>query len=251
MIEEAFDPSFDFYNVHELWSNYSVDEFKIRNYVGTNIRRANILLNSILDDDEKKWLEKLFFDTNEGWYRYSNSRYCVSIKLAAMSLGLTNNFFTINPNKEKEIIDVIEAIPLDEQELTARCYLKQKVVTFYTFKNYLKHVDNYNKDSIILYRGLSRTEPCDRLLLNGMESWTSSYKTASGFASLGGIIVEKEYSLNQIFAGFRSTFKNRPNNIYRNNGYYVRHEHEIIVENLEREYDCTNRIHIFDGFDCS
>ena len=48
---------------------------------------------------------------------------------------------------------------------------------------------------------------------------------------------------NNIFAGFRSTFKNKPNNIYRNNGFYVRREHEMIVENIEYKYLLDNNFY--------
>lgn len=247
MIEEAFGSYFDFNNVVELWPNYSSDELKISNYIGTNIRRANILLNSILDDEEKKWLESLFFETKEGWYRYSNSRCCIDLKLSAMSLGLTNTYFTFNPELEDKIEKYIRTIPIEEQELSARCYIKQKVVTYYTLRNYLKTIKKSKDKSIILYRGLSNTEPKDKLMLVGMESWTLSYETAHRFAGNNGIVVDKEYDINQIFAGYRSTFKNRPNNMYRNNGFYVRREHEMIVENIELEYDCSNGKHIVSG----
>ena len=38
--------------------------------------------------------------------------------------------------------------------------------------------------------------------------------------------------LQRIFAVRRSTYKNKPNNIYRTNGFYVRREQEMIVENI-------------------
>lgn len=53
---------------------------------------------------------------------------------------------------------------------------------------------------------------------------------------LNGYVISKTYPISSIFAGFSSTFKNKPNNIYRHNGFYVRREHEMIVENIEQKY---------------
>ena len=53
---------------------------------------------------------------------------------------------------------------------------------------------------------------------------------------LNGYVLSKNYPLSSIFAVFRSKFKNKPNNIYRHNGFYVRREHEMIVENIEQKY---------------
>ncbi|GEM_PF-3380942 len=244
MIEEAFDNYFDFNNVIELWPHYISDESKILNYSGSNIRAANILLNSILTEEEKRWLEDLFFEPKEGWYRYSESKGCIAIKLAAMSLGLTNTIFTFNPKSEERITSIIQAISKYDQELTARCYLKQKVVTYYTLKNYLKRLNKNNNNTILLYRGLTNTDLIDYYYMSGMESWTLNYEKASMFATATGIVLDKEYNINQIFAGFRSTFKNRPNGLYRNNGFFVRREHEFIVENYDKIYDCKCGKHI-------
>lgn len=244
MIEEAFSPGFDFNNVIELWPNYkNVENLYLKNYDGTNIKSANILLDSILENEEKEWLEKLFFGS-DGWYRYTDSKYSIAIKLAAMSLGLTNNVFTIDVNRENEIKKEILSIPRFEQKLTARCYLKQKVATYFTMKNYLKIIKDTEELEITLYRGMANRYDGTKYLHKGMESWTLSLEKAMVFAGEYGFVIEKRYSLYELFAGFRSTYKNMQHNIYRNNGFFVRREHEIIVENMEEIYDCSGSNHI-------
>ena len=241
MIEELF-KSLNKKELADLWPNYRKDEEKIEKFTNTNIRHANIALNSILDMDEKKFLESLFFD-EMGWHKKINGNGMVRLKLAAMSLGLTNNIFTFEQEKEKEILSIIQSYGHEEQCLAMRCYMKQKTVTYYTLKKYLKYVKKTDCMSLELYRGIKGKYNGQNYSHNGLECWTTNRDIAERFASDGGYIISKSYPITQIFAGYRSTFKNKQHNIYRHNGFYVRREHEVIVENIAKEYECGSNVY--------
>lgn len=55
-----------------------------------------------------------------------------------------------------------------------------------------------------------------------------------------GYVIGREYPISQIFAGMRSTFKNSPGRLCRYNGFYVRREREMIVENFDNVLDCID-----------
>lgn len=103
MIKELF-PDLDENELLELWSTYESDEKKVEKLTTTNISHANIALNSILDDSEKVQLEKMFF-ADDGWYKIINQDGMVQLKLAAMSLGLSNNVFTFDSAEEQHMLD--------------------------------------------------------------------------------------------------------------------------------------------------
>lgn len=109
----------------ELWPTYEVDEKKVEKLTTTNISHANMALNSILDDLEKVQLEKLFFADN-GWYKIISQDGMVQLKLAAMSLGLSNNVFTFDSTEEQHMLEVVGALSREQQVLNMRCYMKQK-----------------------------------------------------------------------------------------------------------------------------
>ena len=134
MVRELF-KNLDEDIILELWPNYEADEEKIIKHTKTNIRYANIALGSILKENEKKCLEQLFFGDN-GWYKKINSDGMIRLKLAAMSLGITNNVFTFDAEKERQMISEIEKYSQDEQLLVMSCYMKQKTVTYMTMFNY-------------------------------------------------------------------------------------------------------------------
>ena len=134
MIEEAFGykvPQDIFESV--LQNYYKLDNLLI-NYKGTNIKSANILLNDIMTIEEKKVLEEAFFGDN-GWYRAINREGMIKLKLAAMSLGVTNNVFSFNKDIETKILNFICSESREEQILMMRCYIKQKVATYTTMYN--------------------------------------------------------------------------------------------------------------------
>lgn len=240
MIRELF-KNLEEDEILELWPNYKADEEKIIKNSKTNIIYANIVLGSILKDDEKKCLEQLFFGDN-GWYKRINSNGMIRLKLAAMSLGLTNNVFTFDSEKEKQMISEIKKYSQAEQFLVMSCYMKQKTVTYMTMLNYLRDIKKTDKMTIELYRGINTTYQGDKYLFSGLECWSTSEESAMRFATGNGYVIRKEYPISQIFSGVRSTYKNKPNNMYRNNGFYVRREHEMIVENCEIEYECSGNI---------
>lgn len=240
MIKELFS-NLEEEAILELWPNYKSDEAKILTKVKTNIKSANIALESILKDDEKLCLEELFFGHN-GWYKKINAEGMIKLKLAAMSLGMTNNVFTFDPEKEKCMISEIKKYSRDEQLLVMRCYVKQKAVTYAVMLNYLRDVKKTTKMSIELYRGINTKYEGDNYLLSGLECWSTRPESAMRFAAGEGYVIKKEYPISKIFAGVRSTYKNKSNNIYRNNGFYVRREHELLVENNEQSYDCSGNI---------
>lgn len=234
MIEELF-PGLDLNILLELWPTFDEDEIKIDKFSTTNISHANIALNSILNDEEKSQLEKLFF-SEDGWYKKINQSGMTQLKLAAMSLGLTNNVLTFNSEEEQEMLKIAGSLTEEQQHLNMRCYLKQKAVTYFTLKKYLEKIKKKDELSITLYRGVRHEGDLQEYLCSGLECWSTSPSIAERFAKNGGYVISKTYPISSIFAGFRSTFKNKPNNIYRHNGFYVRREHEMIVENIEQSY---------------
>ena len=121
--------------------------------------------------------------------------------------------------------------------------MKQKTVTYYTLRKYLKKIIKTNKLSITLYRGVRHDGELKEYLFSGLECWSTNPNIAERFAKNDGYVICKEYPISSIFAGFRSTFKNKPNNIYRHNGFYVRREHEMIVENIEQSYLLNNNFY--------
>lgn len=242
MIEELF-VNIEKEELRDLWPSYKIDEQKIDKFVNTNIRHANIALNSILDVEEKECLERLFFD-DTGWYKRIDGDGMTRLKLAAMSLGLTNNIFTFDQAKEREMLKLVGSYSKDEQLLVMRCYMKQKAVTYLTLKKYLKNIKKTDSMSIELYRGIRGVYDGQKYSHSGLECWTTNIDIAARFTSGGGFVIKKSYPITQIFTGNRSTFKNKQHNIYRNNGFYVRREHEMIVENIVEEYDCVSNVYV-------
>jgi hypothetical protein len=241
MIEEVF-PGLDANELLELWPTFADDERKIDKYTTTNIIHANIALNSILNDSEKIQLEQLFF-SEDGWYKKINKSGMVQLKFAAMSLGLTNNVLTYNSEEEQYMLELASLLTEEQQLLNMKCYLKQKAVTYFTLKKYIEKVMKKDELAITLYRGVRHSGKLQEYLFSGLECWSTSVDIAERFAKNDGYVISKEYPINNIFAGFRSTFKNKPNNIYRNNGFYVRREHEMIVENIEYKYLLDNNFY--------
>lgn len=238
MIEEAFEGRIDIDLVNEIWPEYGLKKDILIQNVGTNIEQANRTLNLIMTPEERNCLEELLFG-QEGWYKRINGEGMIRLKLASMSLGLSNNIFTFDPIVENEIKKRILQYSEEEQVLVIRCYMKQKLVSYLTLKNYIKNINNNRLQELILYRGINKEYNGEKYLLLGMESWTSNLDTAYRFARDGGYVIEKRYRISQIFASRRSAFKNKPYNLYRHNGFYVRREHEMIVENYDTIYDCS------------
>lgn len=241
MVDELFS-CLDESTLMELWPCFREDFQKIEKYTTTNIKAANIALNSILDDREKIQLEKLFF-ADDGWYKSINNCGMTQLKFAAMSLGLTNKILTYDQKQEEDMLAIASELSEDEQLLNARCYLKQKAVTYSTMKKYLVNVKKKKDMTIELYRGVRIEGEVYEYSHSGLECWTTSPYIAEKFARQGGYVIKKEYPISSIFAGNRSTFKNRSNNLYRHNGFYVRREHEIIVENIDTQYILKNNFY--------
>lgn len=238
MIEEAFGHRVSRETFEEILPDYNDIDNQLTKYKGTNNRLANILLNSIMNNEEKRRLEKAFFGDN-GWYRKINGAGMIDLKLAAMSLEATNNIFTFDKDLEERILDTINLKSKEEQLLMMSCYIKQKAVTYATLYNYLHNVRKTDKMSITLYRGINTPFKKEKYMFSGMESWTTNLNIAYRFARSGGFVLEKEYPIDQIFAGKRSTFKNQANCGYEHRGLYIRRESEMIVENYETIFDCS------------
>lgn len=243
MIEEAFEGTIDTGFVNEIWPEYKSKKDILMRNIGTNIKQANRTLNLIMTQEEKECLEGMLFGP-EGWYRRINGEGMIRLKLASMSLGLTNNIFTFDPIVEEAIKNKILQYSEEEQILAIKCYMKQKLVSYLTLKNYLKKVRNTESQEITLFRGINTEYHGDKYLFSGMESWTTNLNIAYRFARDGGYVIEKKYRISQIFAGRKSTFKNEPYNLYRHNGFYIRREHEMLVENHDTVYDCSGGKHI-------
>lgn len=238
MIEEAFGYRISRGTFEEILPDYDKLDKQLASYNGTNNKAANNLLNDIMDKEEKWRLEEAFFGNN-GWYQSINGIGMIKLKLAAMSLEATNNIFTFNKDLEEKILVLIKQESKEEQILMMRCYIKQKVVTYATMYNYLKNVKKTDKMVITLYRGINTPYKNGKYMFSGMESWTTNINIAYRFARDDGFVLEKEYPIDQIFAGKRSTFKNQSDNIYRHRGFYIRRESEMIVENFKTILDCS------------
>lgn len=237
MIEEAFGHRVARETFEEILPDYYKIDNQLASYKGTNNRLANDLLNDIMNDEEKRRLENAFFGNN-GWYRMINGIGMIELKLAAMSLEATNNIFTFDKDLEEKILDSINLESKEAQILMMSCYIKQKAVTYATMYNYLHNVRKTDKMSITLYRGINTPYKNEKYMFSGMESWTTNMNIAYRFARNGGFVLEKEYPIDQIFAGKRSTFKNS-DRLYKHRGFYIRRESEMIVENYETIFDCS------------
>ena len=161
----------------------------------------------------------------------------VELKTEYYDLGLeyrneTNDQVTFDSAEEQHMLEVVGALSREQQVLNMRCYMKQKVVTYSTLKKYLIKIRKQEDMSITLYRGFCHEGEVKEYLFSGLECWSTTPRIAERFAKNGGYVISKVYPISSIFAGFRSTFKNKPNNMYRHNGFYVRREHEMIVENI-------------------
>ena len=236
MIEAAFEGKIDSDTINEIWPEYNNIKDFLYDYEGTNIEHANLLMHQILNPNEKNCLEEALFG-NHGWYKRINGDGMIKIKLAAMSLGLTNNIFTFDSEMEKKIVQRIKEYTEEEQMRMMSCYVKQKLTTYLTLKNYLKNIRKTTADTLVLYRGINTEYNNEQYMFAGMEAWTMNLDMAYRFARNDGYVIEKEYKISQIFAGRKSTFKNKPYGLYEHNGFFVRREHEMIVENPERVYD--------------
>ncbi|MCI8643004.1 MAG: hypothetical protein HFG79_05930 [Lachnospiraceae bacterium] len=124
----AFEEKIKMNEIMPLWETYKFDLGKVLKYTNSNINKANLILDEILEDEEKICLEQAFFG-DDGWYKRINGKGMNELKLAAMSLGLTNDIFTFDSKKEQKILEDLEGIDLKKQEIMIRCYLKQKLVT--------------------------------------------------------------------------------------------------------------------------
>ena len=241
MIDEAFGNRVSQETLEELLPDYREIDKKLIAYKGTNNRTANAILTEIMSIEERQCLEEAFFG-NTGWYRTINGDGMIKLKLAAMSLEITNNIFTFKKEVEDKILDWIDkgCMCKEEQLLMMRCYVKQKIITYMTLLNYLKNIRQTDKMTIKLYRGINTPYQNQNYKFSGMESWSTNINIAYRFARDEGFVVEKEYPINQTFTFKRSTFKNLTNRLYKHSGFYVRRESEMIVENFEKELDCRN-----------
>lgn len=238
MIEEAFGHRIARETFEEILPDYNKIDNQLVRYKGTNNKSANDLLNDIMNKEEKRRLENAFFGNN-GWYRMINDIGMVELKLAAMSLEATNNIFTFDKDLEEKILNLISLQSKAAQLLMMSCYIKQKAVTYATLYNYLHNIRKTNKMSITLYRGINTPYKNEKYLFSGMESWTTNMDIAYRFARDEGFVLEKEYPIDQIFACKRSTFKNQMERLYEHRGFYIRRESEVIVENYETIFDCS------------
>lgn len=211
---------------YEEWINI------LERYEGTNIKTANKLLDELLGKQEKQYLVQLLF-AKDGWYRRINGRGMYLLKLAAINLGFTNNVFSYDANVEKQILDQLKTISKDEQILLMGCYLKQKLVSYITLKNYLNHK---SQTTITLYRGIKSSWTGKDYMSVGLESWTTDLNVAYKFATESGYVIEKNFPIEQIFISQCSCFKNR-GETKNKNGFFVRIEKEYIVENIENRYE--------------
>ncbi len=238
MIEEAFGHRVSRETIEEVLPDYCKIDRYLANYKGTNNKAASDILNNIMDEKEKWRLERAFFGNN-GWYQMINGIGMIKLKLAAMSLGATNNIFTFKKDLEEDILDLIRSESKDEQILMMRCYIKQKAVTYATMYNYLHNVRKTEKMAIKLYRGINVPYKNGKYMFSGLESWTTNINIAYRFARNDGFILEREYPIDQILAGKRSTFKSQSDHLYRHRGFYIRRESEMIVENDETFFECS------------
>lgn len=235
MIDEIFCGKLNKKDVLTIWPEFYEDIGKVQGLSMTNIKKANKALNIIMSYNEKKCLESALFGEN-GWYKKINGDGMICLKLAAMSLGLTNTIFTFDSVQEEKIKYFIKGYTKEQQIVMMKCYLRQKCISYITMKNYLNQYKPYLNNMVTLYRGINIPFKGEEYKFIGLESWTTSLRIAQHFAKEEGYVLKKQYPISQIWLSPRSTFKNTVESQYRNNGFYVRREHEIIVENHEIVY---------------
>lgn len=66
MIEEAFGKRVSREDLEEILPDYSEIDKRMVDYMGTNMKSANEILNNIMDDEEKQRLEEVFLDLMAG-----------------------------------------------------------------------------------------------------------------------------------------------------------------------------------------
>lgn len=230
--------------------NYNELKSKINSYSGTNLKQANILLNSVLNDTEKATLFNLMLG-DQGWYRKINGEGAIKLKLAAFSLGLTHGYFSRIPDDllEDKIDKIVMNTSENELDLIASCYLKQKIITKVTLINYKNNVHTLNKinfdnNKISLYRGIKRVEDIEKYLPNSLESWTSQLNIAQKFSNQG-IILKLTVDIDNLLFCRKSAFKhNNLQSLYLNKkinqGQIIRREHEYLVEFSTTSYDLSH-----------
>lgn len=217
--------------------DYFIKEFS--NYNGTNLRKANIILNKVLDEEEKDTLFELLLG-DLGWYRKINKAPSIKLKVVANALGFAHDNFQRERLSENEIMNVLSKITENELNLIVSIYLKQKIITKKTLMNYQDSVKNKNRilikdNKLTLYRGIKGNID-DSLLYrtNTLESWTTNFNLASRFTGLDGYILKMDIDIDDIFCCKKSTFKH-PNKKSVNQTKYIRKEHEYVVEHLEED----------------
>ena len=107
----AFEEKIKMNEIMPLWETYKFDLGKVLKYTNSNINKANLILDEILEDEEKICLEQAFFG-DDGWYKRINGKGMNELKLAAMSLGLTNDIFTFHLLFSSHIKTIISKLRL-------------------------------------------------------------------------------------------------------------------------------------------
>lgn len=171
----------------------------LSNYTGTNLKSANQFLHSYLNEDEKKCLFELV-NSRTGWYLRINGIGAKKLKLTGANLGITHMMIAM-PEDNGNVQELVNSISEDEQIILRSVYLKQKFVT-------LKNLKNNNKDKLILFRGVKNiTKDKDEYGALSLESWSSNADVARRFSGVDGIVLKKEFNIEDIFAYNKSIFK--------------------------------------------
>lgn len=155
----------------------------------------------------------------------------VRLQSAAMSLRFSTNIFSIDSKKELILCEKSLQYSEDEQKLVMCCYMKQKVVTYATLKNYLIHAKASDIKHIKAYRGINVPFNGQTVMMKNLESWTTNINVAYKFARNEGFVVSRDVDLADVFLSRKTVYKHDGQQYKMSRGFLCRREHEVIIEN--------------------
>lgn len=196
---------------------YNSDDFisNVDKYTETSLNSANTLLHSCMSDDEKQCLYELM-TSETGWYKKIKGVGGKKIKIIGAILGFTH--LKVTDEKDKEIEGIYDSIDETQEKILGSVYVKQKIVTF-------KNLKNNNIDNFTLFRGVRLNGGETEYGAYSLESWSSCEDVARRFAGQTGIVLKKEFIIEDIFAYNKSIFK------------YNKYKDRKLSEIINREYE--------------
>jgi len=224
-------PQYDDEELRRIIINYNEILENIQQYSGKHLEDANNFLDKHLTSSEKSLLYNSYY-SDKGWFRSSShSEGAIKLKIAALSLALTNNIFSFTEAQNTLVQEVYKSLSDEEFALLQSCYLKQKIITNKTLMNRLGD-PGFRTSQIKLYRGVKSIESINHKV--SLESWTSDREVAIRFSDDGYVFCRK-VSFSNIYLFYQSAFQWNENPLQLNQEQFVYRETEYIVENIDDE----------------